>query len=158
MKIQLLAIVFVMFSLSATFGQTVEVIKYPQLKEMMDTDKSSDIVIYNFWATWCAPCIKEMPYFEKMNSHDNVKVKFISFDDSGKLNERVIPFIKKKDIQSEVYLLDETDFNKIIDQIDPRWSGAIPATIIMNHKTNEKLFFEQEFREGELEKVVLNQI
>ena len=141
-----------------SFSQKVEVIKYPELLKMMAEDKTTEIVIYNFWATWCAPCIKEMPHFEKVNAYENVAVNFISLDDANKLEDRVIPFLERKHIQSKVFLLDETDYNEFIDKIDGRWSGAIPATVIYNNSTREKLFFEKEFSEEELETIIRNQL
>lgn len=146
----------VLLSLQFAAAQDVEVIKYPQLLEMIENDEPADIVIYNFWATWCAPCIKEMPYFEKVNQEEHVVVRFISLDDVEKIENRVKPFIEKKEILSHVYLLDETDYNSFIDKISPDWSGAIPATLIINNKTRSKEFYEKEFHEGELEKLVHN--
>lgn len=103
-----------------------------------------------------APCVKEMPYFEQINQKEDVLVKFISLDDVEKLGTRVKPFINEKEIKSAVYLLNETDYNAFINKIDTSWSGAIPATLIINNKTNGRSFYEKEFHEGELEKVVHN--
>lgn len=149
---------FLLIAISAFFcqAQSVEILKYPELLKMIDNDKSEDIIIYNFWATWCAPCIKEMPYFEKIDKEEGVQVRFIALDDIEKLESRVKPFINKKNINSRVYLLDETDYNAFIDKVDKRWSGAIPATLIVNNKNRTKEFYEKEFHEGELEKVVYN--
>ncbi len=149
---------FTILFVVASFAQEVKVIKYPELLTMMEEDHSDKLIIYNFWATWCAPCVKEMPHFDKANSEDNVKVKFVSFDDINKMEDRVIPFLKRKGIQSEVFLLDETDYNEFIDKIDKRWSGAIPATIVFNNNTGEKLFFEKEFSEDELKTLIRNQL
>lgn len=55
---------------------------------------------------------------------------------------------------SKVYLLDEIDGNTWIDKVEPSWSGAIPATLIINHATGEKAFVEHELKEGELEKLI----
>ena len=154
----ILIIPFAVLCTKVSFAQDVKVIKYPELLTMMEEDHSDQLIIYNFWATWCAPCVKEMPHFDKVNSEENVKVKFISFDDVNKLEERVRPFLKRKGIQSEVYLLNETDYNEFIDKIDNRWSGAIPATIVFNNDTGEKLFFEKEFSEEELTTMIRNQL
>lgn len=155
MKVLAVLLVAIVYALP-TRAQQVEIIKYPQLLQMINGDKEEDIIIYNFWATWCAPCVKEMPYFEKIDKEDGVQVRFISLDDVEKLESRVIPFLNKKNIQATVYLLDETDYNAFIDKVDKRWSGAIPATVIVNNKLNTKEFYEKEFHEGELEKVVYN--
>ncbi len=151
-------LIFMALLIHLVQAQEVKVIKYPELLDMMQKDESSEVVIYNFWATWCAPCVKEMPYFEKANTQNDVTVKFICLDDRKKLEDRVIPFLKRKNIQSQVYLLDETDYNEFIDKVDNRWSGAIPATILFDHSSDEKLFFEKEFTEEELESVIKNQL
>ena len=155
MKVLTVMLVAMVYALP-TRAQQVEIIKYPQLLQMIDGDRDEDIIIYNFWATWCAPCVKEMPYFEKIDKEEGVQVRFISLDDVEKLESRVIPFLNKKNIQAKVFLLDETDYNAFIDKVDKRWSGAIPATVIVNNKLNTKEFYEKEFHEGELEKVVYN--
>src|SRR5690606_240818 len=115
-------------------------------------NKNDSIYVINFWATWCKPCIKELPAFEKLASDysaEKVKVLLVSLDFSDKLKTQVIPFIKKNNIQSEVVLLDDPDANNWIPKVSVEWSGAIPATIIYN-KDNRK-FYEQSFTFEELE-------
>ncbi len=130
-------------------AQEVEVIKAPQLHSIIE-QCDTDLCIYNFWATWCAPCIRELPQFDELTkSNTNVKVRLISLDDVDDLHVKVKKFISKRNIQSAVLLLDETDFNEIIPSIDESWSGAIPATLIVS-RTGQKYFFEKEFKEGEL--------
>ena len=100
--------------------------------------------VINFWATWCAPCIKELPYFEKLHT-DNPKVKVIlvSLDSRNDLNKKLIPFVDRKKITAQVVLLSDKDYNAWLDKIDASWSGAIPATLIISGK--RKLFAEREF-------------
>jgi len=145
----LLLIMFFMISLELP-AQKVEVIKATQLYKMID-DCDADLCIFNFWATWCAACIRELPQFEKLSEfYSHVKVKLISLDDIDDLNTKVKQFLTKRNIHSEVLLLDETDFNEIIPRIDDSWSGAIPATLIVS-RDGIKHFYEKEFKEGELE-------
>ena len=152
-----------MFFGHISHGQQVDVIKSDQLFQMIgESDENNTISVYNFWATWCAPCIREIPQFEFVNkSYSNVDVILVSLDDVDLLNSKVKPFIFKKNIKSKVVLLDETDFNEIIGRVDKNWSGAIPATLIVDHKNKKQLFFEGEFKEGELEKnieKIINQL
>jgi thiol-disulfide isomerase/thioredoxin len=102
------------------------------------------IYVINFWATWCAPCIKELPYFEKLHT-DNPKVKVIlvSLDSRKDLEKKLVPFVNRKKITTQVVLLSDKDYNAWLDKIDSSWSGAIPATLILNGK--RKLFAEREF-------------
>lgn len=147
-----LLIMFIMMNLDL-HAQKIEVIKAGQLYKMIDKCEA-EFCVYNFWATWCAPCIKEIPEFEKLlKSNSKVKVKLISLDDIDDLNTKVSKFITKRNIQSEVMLLDETDFNEIIPIINEGWSGAIPATLIVDDK-GTKHFYEKEFKEGELEQTI----
>jgi thiol-disulfide isomerase/thioredoxin len=137
------------------FSQRVDVIKAKQLYDLIDTCEL-DFCVYNFWATWCAPCIRELPEFDKLSSENkNVKVRLISLDAVEELNGSVKLFIQKREISSKVMLLDETDFNEIIPGIDDKWSGAIPATLIVDRQ-GKKYFYEKEFKAGALQKTIEN--
>jgi thiol-disulfide isomerase/thioredoxin len=137
------------------FSQRVDVIKAKQLYDLIDTCEL-DFCVYNFWATWCGPCIRELPEFDKLSRENkNVKVRLISLDEVEELNGSVKLFIQKRKISSKVMLLDETDFNEIIPGIDDKWSGAIPATLIVDRQ-GKKYFYEKEFKAGELQKTIEN--
>jgi hypothetical protein len=83
-----------------------------------------------------------------------VDVILINLDDVDLLDQKVKPFIKKRAITSKVLLLDETDLNGFINSIEKSWSGAIPATLIVDCSNQNRLFFEQEFKEGELTQTI----
>ncbi len=137
-------------------AQPIEVIKYPDLAKLIESDKDK-VAVFNFWATWCRPCIKEIPYFEQAQqdyASKGVQVYLVSFDFVEELDTKVKNFVDKKGLKSSIKLLDETDYNAFIDKIDPSWSGAIPATLIVDNINNEKHFFEKEFEEGELETII----
>ena len=149
--------VLIVFSFfSASHSQKVEVIKVPELERMIQ-NKNDGIRIINFWATWCKPCVAEIPYFEKLNYHPDfpdVEVIFISIDFVEELESSVEKFIRKKNIKSEVFLLDDIDYNSWIDKVEKSWSGAIPATLIIDGKSGKRKFYEGEFKEGDLEMAV----
>jgi thiol-disulfide isomerase/thioredoxin len=106
--------------------------------------EDENVYVINFWATWCAPCIKELPHFEKLHA-DNKKVKVIlvSLDSRKDLEKKLIPFIERKKLTANVLLLSDKDYNSWLPKIDKDWSGAIPATLIIQGKKN--LFAEREF-------------
>ncbi|MGL1888526.1 MAG: TlpA family protein disulfide reductase [Reichenbachiella sp.] len=157
-KIKTLTVVVALFLLySPVLSQQIEVIKFDDLDKMLKADVDNP-VIYNFWATWCGPCIKELPQFEALNKKyksSGLKVVLVSMDFVENLDPKVKKFINKKQLKSTLYLLDEIDYNSFIDKIDPQWSGAIPATIMIDSRNNKRAFFEKEFKEGELEKTYL---
>lgn len=149
-----LAVLILTLLIQPAIAQEATIIKFGALQKILDTE-SNQIQIINFWATWCAPCVKELPLLEKLNSQKNldVKITLVSLDFSEKV-DNVNAFIKRKNIRSEVLLLDEMDYNSWIDKVDKRWSGAIPATLIFNPRTKQRKFLEKGLKEGELENLV----
>ena len=124
---------------------TVKTVTYNELKPLLEKEDGKTYII-NFWATWCAPCVKELPYFEKIKEEyadNNVEVLLVSLDFPKQVEKKLIPFINKKKLQSEVILLDDVNEDIWIKAIDESWSGAIPATIIYNN--NNRKFYEQSF-------------
>lgn len=124
-------------------SQEIRFISFDELQKESLTSGDS-LSIYNFWATWCKPCIEELPYFEKANSTykgQNVKVILVNLDFNSKVNDVTIPFIKQKNIKSIVYHITDTDPNEWINKVDPGWSGAIPATVM--YQNGEKVFFKE---------------
>jgi thiol-disulfide isomerase/thioredoxin len=152
---QLFLILLIMVLGFSAVSQQAETIKLNQLQEIMRS-KSDHIQVINFWATWCAPCIKELPLFEKLGQErSDVKVTLVSMDlDLDPNPEKVHKFVARKKLQSKVLILDERDPNYYINQIDKNWSGALPATIIINGKTGQRKFVEKELHDGDLEKLI----
>jgi thiol-disulfide isomerase/thioredoxin len=147
-------VALILCSLQGAIAQKAIVVKFDALQKILDT-KSDQIQVINFWATWCAPCVKELPLLEKINAQKNLntKITLINLDYADKL-AKVNEFIVLKNIQSDVLLLDEIDYNSWIDKVDKSWSGAIPATLIINPKTGKRKFVEKQLMEGELENLI----
>jgi len=146
MKIKSFYYIFLIsiFSVSA-YSQNVKLLNINQLNERIKNGKDSTYVV-NFWATWCAPCIKELPHFEKLkaeNKLEKLAVLLVSLDFKSKLESNVIPFVKRKNLKNEVFLLNESSPQEFIDRIDPIWSGSIPATLFI--KNDKRKFVETEF-------------
>ena len=128
-----------------------EVYDYDGLAPLLNkTDGKVHIV--NFWATWCAPCIKELPYFEAVNEKykdKGVELLLVSLDFPNKYDTALQPFIEKNNLKAKVVALDDVDQNRWIPAIAEEWSGAIPATIIYNN--DKRQFYEKSFTQQELE-------
>lgn len=152
-KILVLTFISVSFALCAQ--NKAEIIKLKQLQDHIQAP-TDHIKVINFWATWCAPCVKEIPLFEKLDQErEDVRVTLVSIDlDLDPNPEKVYRFIDRKKIKSLVLILDEKDPNSWINHIEKNWSGAIPATIVINTKTGQRKFVERELHEGELEKLI----
>jgi thiol-disulfide isomerase/thioredoxin len=140
------------------FSQSIEIIDVQDMQNIIDEDTDKTKVI-NFWATWCKPCIEELPYFEAVNANpefENVEVILISLDFVEDLNTRVMTFVEKKELKSTIKLLDDVDYNSWIDKVDPSWSGAIPATLLVNTQADKRMFFEKQFKDSELDYLLKN--
>ncbi|WP_066226154.1 TlpA family protein disulfide reductase [Formosa haliotis] len=116
--------------------------------------KADDKVhVINFWATWCAPCVKELPHFEKLKAEyasKNVELLLVSLDFEKAYETKLKPFIIEHNLQSKVVALNDPDSNTWIPKVNDIWSGSIPATIIYSKDKRE--FYEQSFTYEELEK------
>lgn len=154
-KKKILVIVLMAWSLSAVAQPAAQTVKLDKLLEIIQ-EKSDHIKVINFWATWCAPCVKELPLFEKLGQErSDVVVMLVSMDlDLDPNPDKVYKFMARKKLQSQVLLLDEKDPNAWFEKIEKTWSGAIPATIIVNGKTGQRIFVEKELHEGDLEKLI----
>ena len=132
-------IILLLFSTVTAFSQ-VKTVKLDALTSLLNNDADSVYVI-NFWATWCKPCIEELPYFEEATSafsQKNVRVILVSLDSPLELDRVLLPFVKKKDLKSEILLLDEQNPNEWIDKIETEWTGSLPATIILRNRIKKR--------------------
>lgn len=132
-------------------GITVKAYNYEGFKSLLEKPGDTTYVV-NFWATWCAPCIAELPHFEKLNAaykDKKVSVLLVSLDFKKQVQKSLIPFIKRKELKSKVVFLSDPDMNSWISKVDPNWTGAIPATVI--YKGKQRKFYEQSFTYEQLE-------
>ncbi len=154
-----LTIILVVIGTRAPAGNPeVKSMKFPELEPRLHM-KDNHTWVINFWATWCAPCVKEMPYFQQIAADyetKGVKVVLVSLDHPRQIESRVIPFIQRLKINQEVILLADPDANSWIDKVSPEWSGALPATLIYNSR--HRKFYEQPFDLDKLREAVENVI
>ncbi len=113
--------------------------------------KDGKVHVINFWATWCVPCVKELPFFEELNTnYPEITMTLVSLDFYQAIETSLIPFIQKEKLRSEVIMLHQPDADSWISKVDPSWSGALPATVI--YKDDQTKFFERSFTYEELER------
>lgn len=128
-------------------AQRPEIIHIQQVQAWDQADNDT-LYVLNFWATWCKPCVAEMPYFDQVQrelEEQKVKVIFISMDFSNEYEKRLVPFVARKKLYSKVVMLDEPKYNDWIDLVSPAWSGAIPATLMVQHSRGIREFHEGEY-------------
>ncbi|MBK6634564.1 MAG: redoxin domain-containing protein [Chitinophagaceae bacterium] len=117
--------------------------------------KNDTVYVVNFWATFCKPCIEEIPHFlrlaEKYKSQ-KVKLLLVSLDLPAYYPAKIVSFAKKNNYNTNIVWLNETNADHFCPMIDQKWSGAIPSTIIVNNSNGYRKFKEEEMSAVELER------
>ncbi|MEE4197995.1 MAG: TlpA disulfide reductase family protein [Bacteroidales bacterium] len=145
-----LILIFTLFSFSL-FAQKYPVYNFETFSPLLEKQNDTTYVL-NFWATWCSPCVKEMPSFNKLHEQykdKKIKIILVSLDFGKNLQSKIDRFAQTHNIKPDIIILDDPDSNAWIDRVNKDWSGAIPATLIY-HKNHRK-FYEQSFTYKELE-------
>lgn len=151
-----LLFIFILFFCSIAVQAQIKPLSVDELEQRISKGKDTTFVV-NFWATWCSPCIEELPYFEEVNKKyvkEKVKIILVSLDFQSKLESNVLPFLKRMKLASEVFILNEPNQQEFIDKVDKSWSGAIPATLFVRDAGNMRRFYEREFNLKELEETL----
>ena len=139
-------------------GQEIEYIKVPELEKILN-NQDNKLYVVNFWATWCAPCVKEMPVFEEVSKEYNSKeVQFvmISLDFPSQVKDQLIPFLKRNNVKLKVAVMTDLDYNSWIEKVDPSWQGDIPATLVFNNIKKKRDFKPGALDEPGLRKMINN--
>lgn len=146
---------FLLFFCVPAFSQEATPVQASGLDQLLRHPDTALVV--NLWATWCAPCIKEIPYFEKqakLLKDQKIKFIFLSLDMEDAYPKKIKQFIRRYKMHSPVFWLNESNANKYATKIDPRWEGSIPATIFINTRKGYRKFVEGEMSEAELKQEV----
>lgn len=125
----------------------IPVLDYDELKPLLEIENDTTYVI-NFWATWCLPCVKELPYFIQLDSiHDQEEFKLVlvSLDFKKDYLRKLQPFVTDRGIEEHVLVLEDNRSNYWISDIDESWGGSIPATLVFRGK--QRAFFERTFQD-----------
>lgn len=142
------------------FSQTIATIDTSWI-DRMKANTSDTLYVINFWATWCKPCVEELPYFERMGEqykNKKVKILLVSTDMRKDLNTRVKEFVTAKKLKQQVLFMNEINADKWINKVNRSWSGAIPAIWFINGSTGVNSLNEGELTFEELQKLVSTHI
>lgn len=141
-----------------SLAQQVKIISFDELEKRFSRKNDTTYVV-NLWATWCKPCVAELEHFVRLGEefkNQKIKVLLVSLDFKSGLETSVKPFLRKRNMNMEIYLLDEPDPTKYIDRFSTLWSGAIPCTLMINETKQIREFHEKEFQWEELRDLYVN--
>ncbi len=141
--------------MKAPAGVNFPIYDFDGLTHLLNKENDTTYIV-NFWATWCKPCIEELPNFEKTfaEQKDNkVALVLVSLDMPSMWEKRLVPFVEKNDLQGSVVILDDPKMNEWIPKVDQNWGGGIPATLLYNR--NKRSFFEQSMTYEQLNEELL---
>jgi thiol-disulfide isomerase/thioredoxin len=123
-------------------------------------NRDGKILFVNFWATWCEPCVEEFPDLVKIyneNKNSNFEFLSVSVNLPSEIDGKVKPFLKMQSADFPVVVIEEKRSEEIINLINPKWDGTVPATIIYDENGKRKEFFAEaksyEFFHKSIEKV-----
>lgn len=156
MKLVLIVTALFLISGVDSFAQEFRKISREELIQIMN-DPSDKLHVINFWATWCAPCVKELPEFQKTVNESNknkVDFLFISLDFPSDAEKKLTPFLKKNNYSFNVALISDIDYNSWIDEVDPGWQGGIPATLFFNRARKIHHFVAEPMDKPQLVKTI----
>jgi thiol-disulfide isomerase/thioredoxin len=156
MRVILLTILLFAGIVSSSPAQEIEKIGVPELEKLL-ASPGDELHVVNFWATWCPPCVTELPYFEKLSKEykdKGVKFILISLDFPSQIESRLIPFLKTNKITADVRVMTDLDYNSWIEKVDSSWQGNIPVTLLFNNARKVKYFHPSEVTEKELRDLI----
>lgn len=131
---------------------------FSELEYLFQYQNDTTYVI-NFWATWCKPCVAELPYFERLYAEkgdEKLKVVLVSLDFAKDVETKLVKFVKDRQLKPQVIAFTDGKYNTWIDKVHPDWGGAIPVTYIYNG--DKVLFHDQQYESFEELKTSVHKI
>jgi thiol-disulfide isomerase/thioredoxin len=114
-------------------GLALQPIEENNLRALLQASRGK-VVVLNFWATWCVPCREEFPALVELRKRYHAKgaeIYFISMDEPEQL-AAVKEFLTQHGVDFPTYYRLGGDFEAMINLVDQKWIGAIPATIFFD--------------------------
>ena len=145
-------VLFLFISINFAKAQSVQSWKVTKLQNFIA--KSDSILVINFWATFCKPCLEELPYYKTIiekYKDKKVKLLMVSMDLKDAYPAKIAAFVKQNKFSNQVIWLNENNADYFCPRVDKAWLGGIPSTLFVNSKTGYRKFFEQQMKPEQFE-------
>jgi thiol-disulfide isomerase/thioredoxin len=154
-------IIFLLFVLTVSFllpvqSQSIPSWKITNLQKYIDT--SDSVLVINFWATFCKPCIRELPYIQSISGKlkdRRVGILLVSLDFTEAYPGTIDSFAKANNYTAPIVWLNETNADYFCPKIDQAWSGAIPTTLFINRKKGYRKLIQDEMNKERFERELM---
>lgn len=148
--IKLFAAIFLLFAIMhKSEAQFVKSLEKNELEKLLSSADDS-LTVLNIWATWCKPCVKEIPHFEKVREqfkNQPVRFWYISLDFPDQIESRLKPFVSSRMKGAHVFYMNTVDYDKWMNKINKDWQGSIPVTLFFNRNQKKEKFEASELTE-----------
>ncbi len=144
MNRKFLLFVFLLFGVNLNAQIKVERLDRSGLEKIIK-ERNGKVLLLNIWATWCLPCREEFPDLVKVAKEfgrAKVEVIGISTDFPEDMKRKIIPFLKKQNVNFTNYVSAFKNDEELINFINKDWNGALPATVIFDQAGNRVAFLE----------------
>jgi thiol-disulfide isomerase/thioredoxin len=112
-----------------TSDDSVKVIEMAGVQELIRQHRG-EVLVINVWATWCVPCVEEIPDLTTLSKESHVRVVGISIDDPEDVTSKVIPFLKRHAVPYPVFVKAAGNDEAFINALNKEWTGAVPVTFV----------------------------
>lgn len=153
---RLICISMMLLFMGGNYAQDIPKWKITDVERTI-AESRDEVLVINFWATFCKPCVAEIPFFirtvEKYKS-SKVALLLVSLDLPSFYPKKIAAFAKKNHFRASIAWLDETNADYFCPRVDTAWSGSIPATLVINKKTGFRKFAEEEMSQESFEAII----
>lgn len=149
---RLLLFIIPMVSLFRLQAQEIKEVSIMELDSVIR--ETSGPVVVNFWATWCAPCLEEIPYMQRLTAEKGVAFYLVNLDNRRNFDDKLKDFVKSRDFKAVHFWLNETNADYFCPIVDEGWSGSIPASLFIHKEKQIRIFREEKIEEKDLEELL----
>ena len=110
-----------------------ELIDPAGLRKLLEAQRGK-VVVLNLWATWCVPCLREIPdlvALERELAPRGVTLLGLSMDEPSALAAQVEPFRRKHFPAFRTWLRASEDMDALVSVVDPAWNEILPTTYLL---------------------------